>query len=85
MKQITLYSTPFCTYCLRAKALLVQEQLPFSEVDLSLDDSLREQLVEKYAWQTVPMIMIGEEFIGGYDQLAALHKSDQLLAKIKGE
>lgn len=83
MKQITIYSTPFCAYCRRAKALLSQLQIPFSEVDLSLDDELRERLVLKYTYQTVPMIFVGDEFIGGYDELEALHYSNQLLTKIE--
>jgi glutaredoxin-related protein len=39
-------------------------------------------MTEKYNWYTVPMIMIGEEFIGGFDQLQALHSNNQLATKI---
>ncbi len=78
MKKITVYSSPFCTYCLAAKRLLYELQLPYEEVDLAFDDNLRDQLIEKYHWQTVPIILIGDECIGGYEELRALHKNNSL-------
>ena len=79
MKNVTIYSTPTCGYCRRAKALLTELSIPFTDVDVSADEKLRDSLIEKYHWQTVPLIVIGDTFIGGYDDLAALHSTGKLL------
>ena len=83
MKGITIYTTDHCPYCQRAKNLLKQKGLVFKEVNLSHDDAKREKLQEKTGWMTVPMIFIGEEFIGGCDDLYALEASGELEKKIK--
>ncbi|MCC7432534.1 glutathione S-transferase N-terminal domain-containing protein [Candidatus Peregrinibacteria bacterium] len=76
MKQIKIYTTNSCVYCLMAKTLLKQKGLEYQEIDLSNDLSLREELSEKYKWRSVPMILIDDKFIGGYDDLNKI--KDQL-------
>lgn len=82
MKNVTVYSTKVCPYCMQAKALLQSLKVPFDVVDLSDNFNLRQELADKYNWQTVPMIVIGEEFIGGYDDLKKLHDGGQLMPKL---
>ncbi len=82
MQKITLYTTTYCPYCHRAKALLKELALEYTEVDLTNDNDLREQLTEKYTWYTVPMITIGDEFIGGFDELNKLHQQSKLVDKV---
>ncbi len=82
-KKVTVYTTQYCPYCNRAKALLKSKNIPFEEVDLSNDDKKREELEEKTGHMTVPMIFIGDEFIGGSDDLYALDARGQLDAKVK--
>ena len=78
MKQVTVYSTPYCGYCRRAKALLKSLDIPFVEIDLASSQELRDELVAKYHWQTVPLILFGDKFIGGYDNLAELAQSGKV-------
>ena len=82
MKKITIYSTTYCPYCHRAKELLKQLALEYAEIDLTDSTELREQLTEKHNWYTVPMIVIGEEFIGGFDELNRLHQAGKLVDKV---
>lgn len=84
MKSVIVYTSPLCTYCLRAKQLLQSLDIPFEEKDLSADPALAESLSTKHHWRTVPMIFIGEEFIGGYDDLSALNLSGELQKKLNG-
>lgn len=79
MKQIIVYTTTYCPYCKRAKALLDSLGLVYEEIDLSQNDTLREKIIEKYQWQTVPVIVIDEVCIGGCDDLFQLHSTGQLL------
>lgn len=81
MAKVTLYTTPYCPYCMRAKILLKSKDAAFEEIDVS-DDDAREELVERTQWQTVPQIFIGEEFVGGYDQLQALDDDGKLDAML---
>lgn len=81
-KQITIYSTPVCPYCKRAKAVFDDLKLSYKEIDLAEDEKLRNEMIEKYQWQTVPMIFVGEEFIGGYDDMIALHAENKFLEKV---
>jgi glutaredoxin 3 len=78
MAKITLYTTDFCPYCVRAKQLLTKRDLPFEEVNLARDPDGRAKLVELTGMMTFPQILIGEQPIGGFDQLAAADKSGKL-------
>ena len=70
--RVHLYSTPICAFCRMAKRLLEGDGIHYDETDLSEDDGLRMKLVEQTGWRTVPMIFIDDEFVGGYQELAAL-------------
>lgn len=75
---IRLYSTPICAFCRMAKRLLDDEGIDFDEIDLSQDDALRMKLVEETGWRTVPMIFINDKFVGGFQELVALHSQGDL-------
>lgn len=78
MKQVKIYTTTYCPYCKRAKDLFVSLNVSFEEIDVEKNTALREELIQKYQWTTVPMIFIGDEFIGGCDDLFALHRDGKL-------
>lgn len=81
-KKVTVYSTEYCPYCNRAKNLLKSRGIAFEEVDLSHDSEKRNAIQKKTGWSTVPMIFIGDEFIGGSDDLYALDANGELAKKI---
>ena len=69
MREIVVYSKPNCPYCVKAKRLLDQMELPFTERVVGVD-ATREQLLEAAPnARTVPQIIIDDKVIGGYDQL----------------
>ena len=71
MSNIIVYSKPNCPYCVMAKRLLDQMELPFTERVVGVD-ATREQLLEAAPnARTVPQIIIDNKLIGGYDQLAS--------------
>lgn len=65
-----------------AKCLFQSLDVPFEEVDISDNDEKREELFTKYNWRTVPAIFIGDEFIGGYDDVSRLHARGEFLPKL---
>lgn len=78
MTDITIYTTPVCPYCIRAKNLLKDKGQSWKEVDVS-DDEERAKMIELAGGKrTVPQIFIGQTHVGGYDDLAALDRQGKL-------
>ena len=78
-----MYTTRWCGYCVRAKALLDRRGLDYEEVDLGDDPTFRARLNELTGGWTVPQIVIGDRPIGGYTELRELDRDgrlDRLLA-----
>jgi glutaredoxin 3 len=82
MQPIRIYTTRWCGYCVRAKALLRSRGLPFEEVALDEEHAFREKLHELTGGWTVPQITIGDEVIGGYSELWRLDRSGRLDEKL---
>jgi glutaredoxin 3 len=82
MQPIRMYSTRWCGYCVRAKALLKSRGLEFEEILLDDDPQFRQKLFDLTGGWTVPQIVIGDEPIGGYTELWRLDKSGQLDDKL---
>lgn len=78
MKTVKLYTTPSCPFCVRAKRLLQKKNIPYQEIDLSGDDEARMKLTERTGLRTVPQIFIGEQLVGGSDELYALEERGEL-------
>jgi glutaredoxin 3 len=79
MQKITVYSTPVCPYCVRAKSLLKSKGYTYEEIDVSQDAALRETMVQKAGGRrTVPQIFVGETHVGGFDDLSALDRQGGL-------
>lgn len=84
VQKIKLYTTRYCPHCVRVKSLLQSKGVAFEEIDITEDDPMRQKLEAETGWMSVPMIFIGEEFIGGADDLFALESDgtlDQKLSK----
>lgn len=84
-RKVTVYSTRYCPFCSRAKALLTSRKIAFEEIDLTHDAQTREKISSQTGWTTVPMIFIGDEFVGGFDDLEALDRQGQLQAKVDNQ
>lgn len=83
MSNVLIYISPWCPYCVRAKALLEEKGIQFDELDVSGDPQLRQKMLEESGGWTVPQIFINGECIGGCDELYALERNgklDELLA-----
>lgn len=79
MHEVIVYSTDPCPFCSRAKALLTQRDIAFTEVMISrTDDDARNRLVAETGGYTFPQILIDGKNIGGFDQLSALDRSGEL-------
>jgi glutaredoxin 3 len=82
MARIQVYTTRWCGYCVRAKALLDARGYEYEEVSLDDDPAFRQKLFELTGGWTVPQIVIGDDVIGGYTELWRLDRSGQLTDKL---
>ena len=84
MAKVRMYSTAVCPYCVRAEMLLEAKGVTEIEnIRVDLDPRERVEMMQKTGRRTVPQIYIGDEHVGGFDDLAALEhagKLDSLLA-----
>jgi len=79
MRTVTIYSTEWCPYCVAAKRFLTEKGVPWQEIDLTEDDAGRAALVERTGRRTVPQIYVGDDHVGGYDDLRALDSKGGLM------
>ncbi len=78
MKEIIIYTTTICPYCVRAKALLKRKGYDYSEINAD-DEAERNEMIEKAGGRrSVPQIFIDGNHIGGCDDLYALDKEGKL-------
>lgn len=79
MAKVTVYTSENCPYCLRAKELLKQRGVAYSEVKIGWDDDAQwDALYARSKLKTVPQIFHGDALIGGFSELSDLDKRDQL-------
>jgi glutaredoxin 3 len=85
MKKVTIYTRPLCPYCTRALALLAAKGADVSEISAAFDAQKREEMIRRaHGARTYPQIFIGEEHVGGCDDLVALDRAGKLDAMLKG-
>ena len=79
MKNITVYSGPFCNFCEAAKRLLARNNLTYTEIDISTKDGLRDEMIKKAnGKRTIPQIFFDDHHVGGYVELRELEKEGKL-------
>jgi glutaredoxin 3 len=80
-----MYSTDWCPYCRRAKALLRSRGVEsFDEVDVDVDPGGRAAMIRETGCYTVPQIFIGAMHVGGCDDLVALDRRGELEPLLNG-
>jgi glutaredoxin 3 len=88
MPDVTMYTTRYCPYCVRARILLEGKGIDFKDIAVDGNPTLRQEMVGKSMNHTVPQIWIGDEHIGGCDELYQLERQgelDSLLTEISYE
>jgi len=79
MPLVEIYSTAFCPYCSRAKALLDGKGVAYETYDITMGGPRRAEMIARSdGRQTVPQVFIGGTHIGGSDDLAAAERSGEL-------
>ena len=79
MAAVRMYSTGSCPFCLMAERLLTAKGVKeINKIRVDLDPARRIEMMERTRRRTVPQIYIGDNHVGGYDDLAALDRAGKL-------
>lgn len=70
MAKVTIYSTPTCPYCKQAKDFLKQNNIKYTEIDVSSDEKKAQEMIEKSGQMGVPVLDIDGQIIIGFDKAA---------------
>jgi glutaredoxin 3 len=76
--RVVVYSTRWCGYCVRAKALLDARGIAYEEVALDDDPAFRRRLMDLTGSWTVPQILVDDQPLGGYTELWRLDREGRL-------
>lgn len=82
-KKVKLYIWESCPFCMNAKFLLQNLNIPFDAEVIAGKPEVKQALIEKTGHRTVPYVFIGDEFIGGFNELNRIAEDGTLLEKLK--
>jgi glutaredoxin 3 len=78
MSQVTIYTKPYCPYCIRALDLLDRKGVAYTEVEAAFDPEKRQEMMQRSGRATFPQIFVGDRHIGGCDDMFALEREGKL-------
>ncbi len=85
MSQVTIYTKPYCPFCIRALQLLETKGAAFDEIEAAFDPDKRQEMIQRSGGRaTFPQIFIGGRHIGGCDDLVALERAGELDSLLSG-
>lgn len=74
MKPVTVYSTPTCHFCHMAKEFFTANNVQYTDYNVAADMEKRNEMIEKSGQMGVPVIMIGDDIVVGFDEDAIREK-----------
>lgn len=78
--KVVMYASGFCPYCIRAEKMLrARGVTEIEKIRIDLDPASRAEMIKKTGRRTVPQIYIGDTHVGGYEDLARLDRSNELV------
>ncbi|NRA28851.1 MAG: glutaredoxin 3 [Parvularculaceae bacterium] len=83
MAKVTIYTKTMCPYCIRAMHVLKEKGADIDEIPAAFDKAKKEEMIQRSGGgRTFPQIFIGDEHVGGCDDLLALDRAGKLDAKL---
>ena len=85
MSQVTIYTKPYCPYCMQAVELLETKGVAFDEIEAAFDPGKRQEMIQRSGGRaTFPQIFIDARHIGGCDEMMALERAGKLDGLLAG-
>jgi glutaredoxin 3 len=76
--EVVMYATATCPFCTAARNLLRDKGVTWTEIAVDSDPGKRDEMIERSGQRSVPQIFIGDEHVGGFDDLDALDQEGAL-------
>jgi len=73
VKNIKIYTTNWCGYCIAAKHFFEKKGWTYNEINIENEGLSRQELLKVGKGLTVPQIIIDGEAIGGYEDLVQIY------------
>ena len=84
MKNVTIYTGPYCNYCDAAKRLLTRNNAPYKEINVAEVEGAKDEMIKKAnGKRTIPQIFFDDYHVGGYQELRELEKAGNLISSLK--
>ncbi len=85
MQTVEIYTSPFCGFCVAAKRLLKSKGVELTEYNVAMNAAKRQEMMSRAnGGHTVPQIFIGDNHVGGCDELHALERAGKLDTMLAG-
>ncbi|MBI3260954.1 glutaredoxin family protein [Candidatus Berkelbacteria bacterium] len=68
MAKVTIYTTPTCVWCKRTKEFFKEHNIQYKEMDVSSDQALANEMVDKSGQMAVPVVDINGEIVVGFNE-----------------
>jgi glutaredoxin 3 len=65
---VKVYSTPTCPWCIRSKQFLKDSGIAYEDIDVSVNQTAAEEMVQKSGQMGVPVLDINGQIIVGFDK-----------------
>jgi len=83
--KVEMYTRRYCGYCVRAKMLLDERGVVYTEISIDGDPELRQTMIKRSAGgTTVPQVFINDQLVGGCMELFALDRCGDLDVLLSG-
>ncbi len=83
-KPVVMYTTKLCGYCRAAKKLLDGKGVEYQIIAVDFDSEKRAEMMQRSGRRTVPQIFIGDQHVGGFDDLSELESDGKLDGMLAG-
>lgn len=70
MPNVTIYSAPWCVYCKMAKAYMDENKVAYKEIDVSVDEAGKDDMIKKTGQLGIPVIEVDSQIMIGFDKQA---------------
>ncbi len=78
VSDVVVYTTDRCSFCVRVKMLLDLRGIEYEEINLAGNPAGFVELARRTGMMTLPQVMIGGTFVGGYRETAEADRSGRL-------
>ncbi|MBI2611056.1 glutathione S-transferase N-terminal domain-containing protein [Candidatus Kaiserbacteria bacterium] len=69
-EKVTIFTTPTCPYCKQVKEFFAENNISYEEKDVAKDAAARAEMIEKSQQMGVPVILLGQEVVVGFNKVA---------------